>query len=135
MVRKPLSEAQLAQRRAAAKHAGRPAAVGSFSSARRRIARLNVDRARTLIQGTQLEVAETLIAGMRGQLPNSTADTMVRCAVALANKGGMPDVAAQLTLNPEEARKLNLGVNLGPYAEAIANAEPKAEAHGDAVAH
>lgn len=131
MSKKPLSEAQLAQRRAAAQNAGRPARVGGLSSARRRVARLAVDKARSLIQATQLEVAETLIAGMRGQLPNSTAESMVRCAVALANKGGLPDVTLSGFLTPEDSVKLNLGVNLQGYHDAIG----EQAAGADAVEH
>lgn len=130
MAKRPLTAAELAQRRAAAVNAGRPAKPwsrrGVAAAAKARAGRA---RARELIGGVQVEATRILIAAMRGQLPNSTGDTMKDAAKALLTKGGTdaPKNIALLDKRPAAPVKLHLKVSTEAYPPAT---EP--EEHPDA---
>jgi hypothetical protein len=93
VAKRPLTQAELEQRRAAAKLGGRPAnPVSRRSVDETAKARVALARARGRIKSVQDEVAKTLISGMRGMLPGSTAQTMIQAATALGAKGGLHDL-------------------------------------------
>lgn len=93
MAKRPLTPAEVEQRRRAGKLGGRPPKPVS-TRAINRIAkeRAAVARARGLAASVQEEVVRTLVSGMRGMLPGSTADSMIHAAESLAKKGGLHDV-------------------------------------------
>lgn len=108
--KKPLTEAQLAQRRAASVLGGRPAKAVSAREIRRVAKeRLAVKRAKGKAASVQEEVVDTLVLGMRGALPGSTAQSMIDAANSLARKGGLHDVQATIDLTDAPPKTFETG--------------------------
>lgn len=80
-----LSEAELRQRREAAKNGGRPRKDHGSRAARRAVA-----AARELGECAQLEAARNLIAGMKGLLPGDTAAQIILCSREVLTRWGNP---------------------------------------------
>jgi hypothetical protein len=85
MAKRELTPAELAQRRAAAKNAGRPARFEGTRAARRA-----VREARLMGRNAQAEAAAILIAGMRGELPPETAEAQMSSAKQILSRWGNP---------------------------------------------
>lgn len=106
MGKRVLSKAELEQRRAAAKNGGRPRKPTSDREVLRAArARLGIERARAKIKTVQEEVVDTLIQGMRGLLPQSTASSMIDAARSLATKGGLPDQSVQKNIGDPSSQQ------------------------------
>jgi hypothetical protein len=81
-----LSEAELAQRRAAARNGGRKNLGMGLKTVRKGIAAARVGAAEL-----HAEIIRTLTLGMRGQLPESNAQSMQMAAKELAKIAGFLD--------------------------------------------
>lgn len=138
MAKRPLTKAEIAQRRAAARLAGRPAKRtsrrGIDEEAR---ARVEVAKARMLIRSVQGEAARTLIAAMRGTLPGSTAQSMAYAADRLQAKGGITDVLPSKTTTDVAPRAVRIGVDPSGYPAPIEDASDadRSSEDGSALAH
>lgn len=136
MGKRPLTPAEIAQRRAAGKLGGRPASPVSRrevdKAARERAA---VARARGLIRSVQEEVAKILISGMRGTLPGSTAQTMLDAASKLAAKGGLHDTVAVKNIGEGPSVNVRIGVDPSQYPEPMKAADDRSDEDGPALAH
>lgn len=84
--KRTLSEAELAQRRAAAKNGGRKNLGMGIKTVRKGIA-----SARVAAADLHEEIVHTLRLGMRGELPESTAQSMISAARELAKIAGITD--------------------------------------------
>lgn len=80
-----LTDAELRQRREAAKHGGRPRKDHGTRAARRAVA-----AARELGEKAQAEAARNLIYGMRGLLPTETAPQIIACSREVLTRWGNP---------------------------------------------
>lgn len=84
-MKRQLSDAELQQRRNAAKNAGRPRKNFGSRAARRAVA-----AARELGMSLQAEAARNLRDGMRGLLPPEKAPTIIACSQAILARWGNP---------------------------------------------
>ena len=137
MGKRPLTAAELAQRRAAAKLGGRPSSPVSKRSvdaaARHRV---ELARARGRIKSVQDEVAKTLISGMRGMLPGSTAQTMIQAAAALSAKGGLHDMPVAKHAGESAPVNVRIAVDAERYPKPIEDTDGRrAPEDGPALAH
>lgn len=98
--------------------------LAGFSDMRygKRLQRLAVARARKLYRMAQPEAAQTLIAGMRGQLPGSDARVMADCAKTIAAKGGNSDATILQLESRKDAPPLRLAIGLGEIEDAVREA-------------
>jgi hypothetical protein len=135
VAKRPLTDAEIAQRRAAGKLGGRPSSPVSKREvdklARERAA---VARARGMIRSVQEEVAAILIAGMRGTLPGSTAQSMLDAASKLAAKGGLHDTVAVKNIGEGPNVNVRIGVDTSQYPEPVKATDARDE-DGSALAH
>jgi len=137
MAKRPLTPAEIAQRRAAGKLGGRPSSpVSARAMAKLARERAAVARARGLARTVQEEVVKTLISGMRGLLPGSTAQSMCDAAGKLAAKGGLHDVQAVKHLGDGAPPvKINFQIDTAQYPAPDEAVDGDAREDGSDLAH
>lgn len=91
----------------------------------RKLARRAILEARRIYRMAQVEAAETLVKGMRGILPGSSAGSMIEASKTIASKGGNSDTAILKLAGKTGAAPIRIAVGMDEIeaAEAAARAE------------
>lgn len=125
MALKPLSEAELRQRREAARNRGRASKPASPKAKEQdRKARLARTLARQILNSASVESARALVAGMRGELPPGRAKSIVTASKAILAKVGIADLVKTQEIGKGRDVNLNFGTPASPLGAAYPEAKP-----------
>lgn len=121
MAKRPLTDAELRQRRLAARapgKTGRPRLPASGLEADRLARqRLAVQRARALAANHVVEAVMTLIHAMRGTLPGSDARSMLAASKALAERTGLDQRTLEDLASSSAPVVVRLAIDPSEYPE------------------